>query len=265
MSATDKHVDKQLDMQLKALAGELSDRARARAGLEGHSALEELAAIYDIAEHPGPYEDMPAALETRIRLSAALNKRPGDAKAKRRSNEPTLLGNLAWMAAAAAIVAAIAGWWPRGGEELTKQVAVNQLEATSEQVTKVALAGTDDATVVGDFSGEVIWSQSEQRGYMKLAGLAKNNPDTEQYQLWIIDAERGKYPVDGGVFDVPEPAGASTVPFAAKLAVYQPAAFAITVEQPGGVVVSSQARVAAIGQVAVPEAPATEAGEGDGV
>lgn len=265
MSTTDKHVDKQLDMQLKALAGELSDRQRARAELEGHSALEELAAIYDIANNPGPYEDMPAALETRIRLSAALNQRPGDAKTKRRSSEPTLLGNLGWIAAAAAVVGAIAGWWPRGGEELTTQVAVNQLEATAEAVTTVALAGTEDATVVGDFSGEVIWSQSEQRGYMKLAGLAANNPETEQYQLWIIDAERGKYPVDGGVFDLREPAGESTVPFAAKLAVYQPAAFAITVERPGGVVVSSQDRVAAIGTVAPPEAPATEAGEDDGV
>ncbi|MBR9812743.1 anti-sigma factor [bacterium] len=251
--------DKQLDMELKALAGELSERQRARAGLEGHCTLEELAAAYDIARNPGPYEDMPAALETRIRLAAALNKRDAAAP-KRRNGEPTLLGNLAWIAAAAAIVAAIAGWWPRGGEELSTQVAVQQLEATAEEVTKVALSGTKDATVADAFSGEVIWSQSEQRGYMRLAGLAANNPETEQYQLWIIDAERGEYPVDGGVFDVPEPAGENTVPFEAKLAVYQPAAFAITVEQPGGVVVSSQDRVAAIGKVAAPKQTKPEAG-----
>ena len=257
--------DKKLDMQLKALAGELSARQRTRADVDGHSSLEDLAAIYDLAQNPGPYEDMPAALETRIRLSAALNQRPKDAAPNKRRNEPTLLGNLGWIAAAAAVVGAIAGWWPRGGEELTTQVAVQQLEATADKVTTVALNGTDDATVVGDFSGEVIWSQSEQRGYMKLAGLAANNPESEQYQLWIVDAERGQYPVDGGVFDVPEPTGENTVPFTAKLAVYKPAAFAITVERPGGVVVSSQNRVAAIGTVAAPETPAAESGEGGGV
>ena len=264
MSNTDANLDKSLDNQLKALAGELSERQRVRAGLEGHCALEELAAMYDVAQNPGPYPDMPKALETRIRLAAALNQRHDEPARKRRNNEPTLLGNLAWIAAAAAIVAAIAGWWPRAGEELTTQVAVQQLEAIAGEVTTVALGGTEDATVVGDFAGEVIWSQSEQRGYMKLAGLAANNPQAEQYQLWIIDAERGKYPVDAGVFDLPETAGEHTVPFTAKLAVYQPAAFAITVEQPGGVVVSSQNRVAAIGTVPAPE-PKPESDSTDGV
>lgn len=256
--------DKQLDLQLKALSGELSAHQRARAGLDGHSTLEELAAAYDIARHPGPYDDMPAALETRIRLSAALNERSDQATPRRASNEPSMLGNLAWIAAAAAIVAAIAGWWPRAGEELTTQVAVQQLEATAEEVTTVALSGTEDATVASEFAGEVIWSQSEQRGYMKLAGLAANDPAAEQYQLWIIDAERGEYPVDAGVFDVPNDAnGESTVPFIAKLAVYQPAAFAITVERPGGVVVSSQNRVAAIGKVPPKPAPESESGAAD--
>ena len=85
---------------------------------------------------------------------------------------------------------------------------------------------------------------------MKLRGLAANNPERHQYQLWIFDGGRSQYPVDGGVFDVIAEDGESIVPVDAKLAVRQPAAFAITVEQPGGVVVSEQNRVAAIGKVA---------------
>ena len=39
---------------------------------------------------------------------------------------------------------------------------------------------------------------------MRFRGLAANNPTQIQYQLWMFDAERDeRYPVDGGVFDVP--------------------------------------------------------------
>jgi hypothetical protein len=79
----------------------------------------------------------------------------------------------------------------------------------------------------GQVTGDVVWNNREQAGYLRLAGLAANSPATAQYQLWIVDPERDERPVDGGVFDVP--AGQS---------IRSPAAFAITLEQPGGVVVS---------------------------
>jgi len=87
-------------------------------------------------------------------------------------------------------------------------------------------------------TGDVIWNDSTQTGFMRLAGLPANNPDEAQYQLWIVDPERGEQPVDGGVFDVPASEGSMIIPIVAKLAVTNPAAFAITLEQPGGVVVS---------------------------
>jgi anti-sigma-K factor RskA len=89
-------------------------------------------------------------------------------------------------------------------------------------------------------SGDVVWSPSEQKGFMRFRGLSVNDKTANQYQLWIIDAAReGESPVDGGVFDCPSN-GEIVVPIDAKLAVGQPAAFAITLEKPGGVVVSKQ-------------------------
>jgi anti-sigma-K factor RskA len=86
-------------------------------------------------------------------------------------------------------------------------------------------------------TGEVIWNADEQAGYMKLAGLPVNDPTKEQYQLWIVDPARDAEPIDGGVFDITAQ-GEIIVPIDAKLRSDTPAVFAITIEQPGGVVVS---------------------------
>ena len=77
---------------------------------------------------------------------------------------------------------------------------------------------------------------------------APNDPSQSQYQLWIFDGTREKHPVDGGVFDVNE-AGEVVIPIDPKLPVGQPTLFAITVERPGGVVVSDQGRIAMVGKV----------------
>jgi anti-sigma-K factor RskA len=84
-------------------------------------------------------------------------------------------------------------------------------------------------------------------GYLRLRGLPINNPRQEQYQLWIFDSARGdQYPVDGGVFNMPAYAKEIVIPIVAKLTVHQATMFAVTIEQPGGVVVSSRERVVVI-------------------
>lgn len=88
-------------------------------------------------------------------------------------------------------------------------------------------------------SGEIVWSDSAQAGYMRLTGMPANDARQSQYQLWIIDPERSAQPVDGGVFDVPAGRSEVIIPVTAKLAVDDPTLFAITLEQPGGVVVSA--------------------------
>lgn len=97
--------------------------------------------------------------------------------------------------------------------------------------------------VGSDAGGSILWSSELQAGLMILRGLAANDPTQVQYQLWIVDRGREGPPVDGGVFDVPAGSDELRVPVDAKLLVGDPALFQITVEQPGGVVVSSQKRV----------------------
>ena len=95
-------------------------------------------------------------------------------------------------------------------------------------------------------SGEVIWNDEKQEGYMSLENLAVNDPTKTQYQLWIVDPERDELPVDGGVFDITEKDGNQIIPIRNALAINNPVAFVITLEQPGGVVKSKQEIVVAL-------------------
>ena len=90
----------------------------------------------------------------------------------------------------------------------------------------------------GHVTGDVVWNDEKQTGYLRLTGMPGNDPAISQYQLWIIDPERDANPVDGGVFSIPPGAEEVIIPIRAKLEVSDPEAFAITREQPGGVVVS---------------------------
>ena len=95
-------------------------------------------------------------------------------------------------------------------------------------------------------SGEVIWNDEKQEGYMSLENLAVNDPTINQYQLWIVDPERDELPVDGGVFDITQKDGKSIIPIRNALVINKPVAFVITLEQPGGVVTSKQEVVVAL-------------------
>ncbi len=103
----------------------------------------------------------------------------------------------------------------------------------------------DDLTV----SGDVVWNAAKQVGYLRLKGLPKNDVGTETYQLWIVDGSQNpKTPIDGGTFDIKSD-GEVIIPVNAKLKAIDPKAFAITVEKPGGVVVSEQGKLAALAPV----------------
>ncbi|MEM6505347.1 MAG: hypothetical protein AAF711_07755 [Planctomycetota bacterium] len=121
-----------------------------------------------------------------------------------------------------------------------------QYAALSEDDTTVAaswgFAGGDASQDYANAAGEVIWNRDTQTGYMKLTGLPVNNPTEIQYQLWIVDGSRSTdientNRIDGGVFDITVE-GEVIVPIDAKLIARDAAAFAITVEIPGGVVES---------------------------
>lgn len=97
--------------------------------------------------------------------------------------------------------------------------------------------------------GEVVWSDTEQKGFMKFKGLAANDSNKETYQLWIFDETQSeKTPIDGGVFDINEN-GEVLIPIDAKLRFKNPKLFAVTVEKPGGVVVSDREKIVAVAKV----------------
>lgn len=153
---------------------------------------------------------------------------------------------LAWVAAAAGLLLAMIAWWPRVAQRGESAQDLVSALAGRPDVVRLAWAPGPDETGLGA-SGEVVWSDEAQQGYMEFRGLPALDRSRWQYQLWIVDPERDARPVDGGVFDIPESGeGLVRVPIDAKLRVDHPAAFVVTVEQPGGVVVSSQERVALI-------------------
>lgn len=97
--------------------------------------------------------------------------------------------------------------------------------------------------------GEVVWSDEKQEGYMTFRGLPVNDANKEAYQLWIFeDGKLESHPKDGGVFNVSSD-GEVVVAIKAKLKTNAPKAFAVTIEKPGGVVVSDRTKIAALAPV----------------
>lgn len=201
---------------------------------------------------------------------------------------PGLPNWLGWAAAAACLGLAVTAWVSRptgaGGVGGIAQGAptdadyrrwMNEVtvaaQAGGSGAISTAWLGIDDAKLAPaahkfdqDLAGRIVWDAAGQRGWMAFKGLAANDPQKFQYQLWIFDAERPigelpefavdglpiltQRPVDGGVFDIdPSMVGADgtvVVPIDAKLRVGKAALFAITVEPPGGSVVSKREIVA---------------------
>ena len=171
-----------------------------------------------------------------------------------------------WLAAAACLVLAVIAWNRPPQQAPTAQLspppaavppAAPPAPPTPAEERAALLARTDSLKVTfgatkdpaaHGVSGDVVWDPATQRGFMRLVGLAPNDPAVRQYQLWIFDGGRDKrYPVDGGVFDIPANATEVVLPIRAALPVLSPKAFAVTIEKPGGVVVSGREHVVALG------------------
>jgi hypothetical protein len=168
------------------------------------------------------------------------------------------------------LVPALAGWAAAAAllvGLLTMTHRVSELENGSATVQPPATRMTQLLYVAPDvvdlawaplgagkrLGGSVVWSDERNEGYMKIKGLPVNDPSVSQYQLWIFrgdDPGAEPHPVDGGVFDIAE-TGEVVVPISAKLAVGRAGIFAVTVEKPGGVVVSEREQIVALAQRAV--------------
>ena len=246
------------------------ERAAAAATLAGSSGAEALPAALaariaqQAAEHFAAVSNVADLSETRT--AAAEKARVQSLAPPPARGRASRYGGYGWLAAAACLVLAIFGWErsppPLPPVAVTPTPVVVPPPAQPAPPTaaeeraallaktdslKIPLGATKDPAAAG-VTGDVVWDPVTQRGFLHFAGLAANDPATQQYQIWIFDAGRDKrYPVDGGVFDVPANAGEVIIPIRASLMVRKPAAFAVTLEKPGGVVVSGREHVIVLG------------------
>lgn len=165
------------------------------------------------------------------------------------------LGLLGWATAAACAVFAFSIWTSR--VEAPKDIVKTQNESLNVFQLRQRLLDSDKNILqikwakgnvkdLPEVSGDIVWSDEKQAGYMKFRGLPVNDSSKECYQLWIFDETQDeKTPIDGGIFDV-KGNDEIVVPITAKLKVKNPKLFAITVEKPGGVVVSKREKIATL-------------------
>ena len=128
-------------------------------------------------------------------------------------------------------------------KEVSRDAARLRAELISAAKDLVQVTWADGPTPISGAGGDVVWSPSQQQGFMRFRGLTMNTPTVEQYQLWIFDKNQSaQTPIDGGVFDIDSDQEV-IIPIQAKLRVREAYLFAITIEKPGGVVVSSRERL----------------------
>ncbi|MEM8684858.1 MAG: anti-sigma factor [Pseudomonadota bacterium] len=184
-------------------------------------------------------EDAPAHLKDKLRADAdrffadsETDSKVVELPPRTRAFEP------GWAVAAMLAVVLLASVLIDTGESL-QSPADARFELLADAATETLPWAQPDDPRYAQVTGDVVWNDDRQEGYLRLAGMPVNDSAQSQYQLWVVDPDRDSNPVDGGVFDIPAGAGEVVVPITAKLAVDRPVAFAITREKPGGVVVSA--------------------------
>jgi hypothetical protein len=194
------------------------------------------------------------AAEKLVDLAAARS-----AVAARTSAAASRSGAYGWLAAAACLVLAVIAWnrSPRPAAPVAQSAPPPAVAPTAAEERAALLAKSDSLKVTfgatkdpaaAGVSGDVVWDPATQRGFLHFVGLAPNDPAVHQYQAWIFDGSRDKrYPVDGGVFNIPANTTEVVIPIHAALPVLSAKAFAVTIEKPGGVVVSGLEHVVVLG------------------
>lgn len=197
----------------------------------------------------------PSALVARIDEAKSIqNPALNETKVlKERRERSAWRETAAWLAVVASSLIAVQLWFSspsKNGQATQASTAAELRLALLNSSAKLIRADWTNGKTPFENSvtGDVVWNNESQQGFMRFVGLPQNIPTQEQYQLWIIDPDRDAEPIDGGVFDISSD-GEVVIPIQAKLKVLKPAAFAITIEKPGGVVVSTQERLPLLASV----------------
>ncbi|MEL7296124.1 MAG: anti-sigma factor [Pseudomonadota bacterium] len=217
--------------------------------------VELAAASLMVASLNEPVSPMPNSLRDKVIAGSRSFVQPADnvtpiSRATQKTTTPPsstgVLGYLGWATAAALLVALLVRQDPPP-VDIEVELPVVEVMPTIDEARTALLSDPETVTLpwikpevegYETVTGDVVWNNREQRGYLRLANLPANDPTVSQYQLWIVDPDRDANPVDGGVFNMTAASGDVLIPIDAKLPIVTPKAFAITREQPGGVVVS---------------------------
>ena len=253
-AASDRLSDLLADRALGELAtadsGEL-DRLLNDSDSGDHEAFDRIAASLELGLMAQPLEPLPAGLRQKVLMAAmreiAPRHQPLVENVAEKISLPVKPRSTGWfirfaptLAAAAMLIVAFSMTFH---QKQSPNAARQALLSSANDVVVLPWTATEDPAARGA-SGDVAWSNARQTGYMRFNGLPKNNPQQEQYQLWIFDpSQDAKYPVDGGVFNIDQSTGEAIIPISARLHLSGPTLFAITIEKPGGVVVSDRKRL----------------------
>lgn len=268
MSATPRHEYDARLMELLAdqATGSLSDAERAELdALLGRTAERDLDAaiggMLNAFQDPAP-RTMPAELKARLARQGELmiGSTHGTAPGTTTSAGPSsyrIGGTLGWLAAAAIALVAAVGWWPRISGQSAPVIP------TQTYAQQMADLRSDPHSIVVDFQagpdkaaqnagGRITWNNQQQKGFLSFKNLPSLDP-SNRFQLWLFDANRADFPVDGGVFDIAnaqkdDATGEFLVPVDAKLMVHQPTLFAVTIEDRDGVPVTKKERLVLVAE-----------------
>ena len=231
-------------MEIAALPVGLADRIRADFPGAGRSES------FSISSLRTTGESAQAGLETnslppeQTNTNSSSNSIPPIAH--RRSNPISLLFAVSgWLTAAVLFVALV---FPEAFSpvQTAEQLRANLLTSSAPLFQK-DWSTTEDVSAA-KATGDIVWNQTGQQGFMTFRGLEVNDPNRSQYQLWIFDRDQDD-PIDGGVFDMPSSSSEVVIPIDAKLKVSRPHMFAVTVEKPGGVVKSKKERIVVLAKM----------------
>ncbi len=254
MSHSDPTIDRRLELLLdRTLQGldptEAAELARLTPPPDHPDdlAVELAAAALDLTSFPnGNLPDLPPELATRIERNAArfladpAGRRGVSVVGRRLGRVVPWLG---WVAAAASLALLV---HDRGiGPRPVPVVALT--DDPIPRAPRVQLVASTHPLARGA-SGSLAWDGARQEGALQVAGLAPVDPASGCYQLWIFDSSRDRrYPIDGGMFTVPRAkqggSADQVVRIHPQIPVRAATLFAITLEPPGGVVVSDRERV----------------------
>src|SRR5262245_9536239 len=132
----------------------------------------------------GPPDEMPSRLSEKLHL-AAIAMVPAATKTSPKLSTPrpawvTWASWAGWAVAASRLVALVYTNWPEPSVEKRRKDFVHKVNPPVFEGEKKGV------------TGNIVWSDAKQEGYLEVHGLQPLDPATGTYQLWIVDGARSK-------------------------------------------------------------------------